>query len=645
MLVLTTKERSAAPSLPLVQHGNSDIRTAHIVSVASKLAETKKSAINPNNVMSLIPFTYPLDAITLLRKKKAIRRELSAKGNLVDTRIAILGGSTTAEIRDMLELFLLHAGFHPIFYESGYNRFYEEVMFAESGLKQFGPEIIYIHTTSANILRFPAITDSSETIDTLLAEEMHRFTSVWQRIAEEYNCPVIQNNFELPHYRILGNLDRYDRHGRTAFIAELNMRFSAQARQRPTLFLNDINYLAAWFGLERWHDKQLWYLSKYAMNYEAIPLLANSVASIINSMYGKTRKCLVLDLDNTLWGGVIGDDGLQGIRIGKETPEAEAYSDFQDYLKKLRERGIMLAVCSKNDESNVREGFSHPDTVLSLDDFAAFTANWNPKHENIRKIAETLNIGTDTLVFVDDNPAERDIVRAQEPEIAVPDMGSDIARYIEILDKTGLFEAVSLSADDVQRNRYYAENTKREKQKERYASYDDFLRSLDMVAEIAPFSQLYLERIVQLTNKTNQFNLTTRRYTLSEMQAIMEDREYITIYGRLKDKFGDNGLVSIMVGHINGKELHIDLWLMSCRVLKRNMEAAMLDCFVARAKKHRLCCLVGYYCPTAKNGMVKNLYPEMGFHQRPETSENSTVWYLDISKGYSKRNRFITITP
>ena len=163
--------------------------------------------------MSLIPFTYPLDAITLLRKKKAIRRELSAKGNLVDTRIAILGGSTTAEIRDMLELFLLHAGFRPIFYESGYNRFYEEVMFAESGLKQFGPEIIYIHTTSANILRFPAITDSSETIDTLLAEEMHRFTSVWQRIAEEYNCPVIQNNFELPHYRILGNLDRYDRHG------------------------------------------------------------------------------------------------------------------------------------------------------------------------------------------------------------------------------------------------------------------------------------------------------------------------------------------------------------------------------------------------------------------------------------------------
>lgn len=359
---------------------------------------------------------------------------------------------------------------------------------------------------------------------------MNRFSGLWDRIEQDYGCPVIQNNFELPHYRILGNLDAYDTHGRTAFIGKLNYRFAGEAKKRKNLHLNDINYLSAWFGLERWYDKFFWYSYKYAMNYEAIPLLADSVASIIMGIFGKGKKCLVLDLDNTLWGGVIGDDGLQGIRIGKETPEAEAYTAFQRYVKELKERGVLLAVCSKNDESNAREGFTHPDTVLSSDDFAAFIANWNPKHENIREIASALNIGTDSLVFVDDNPVEREIVRAQAAEIAVPELGSDVAKFIDILDKTGLFETVSLCADDLMRNLFYTANTEREKQKEQYANYDEFLRSLEMVAEIAPFSPVYVDRIAQLTNKTNQFNLTTRRYTLSEIQAMAEDNGHITLY-------------------------------------------------------------------------------------------------------------------
>lgn len=583
-------------------------------------------------------FTYPLNTTALLRKKRAIRRGLSNRKNLDDKRIAILGGSTTAEIKDMLELFLLHAGIRPVFYESEYNRYFEDVMFPESGLKDFRPEIIYIHTTNLNIRRFPALNESCEAIEELLAGEMNRFSGLWERIEQDYGCPVIQNNFELPHYRILGNLDAYDTHGRTAFIGMLNYRFAGEAEKRKNLHLNDINYLSAWFGLERWHDRLFWYSYKYAMNYEAIPLLADSVASIIRGICGKAKKCLVLDLDNTLWGGVIGDDGLQGIRIGKETPEAEAYTEFQRYVRELKERGVLLAVCSKNDETNARGGFAHPDSILSADDFAAFTANWNPKHENILNIAYTLNIGIDSLVFADDNPVEREIVRAQLAEVTVPELGSDIVKYIDILDKTGLFETVSLSADDLQRNLFYAGNAKREKQKEQYASYDEFLRSLKMVAEIAPFSPIYLDRITQLANKTNQFNLTTRRYTLSEIQAMADDDSYITLYGKLRDKFGDNGLVSVIAGIKKENELHIDLWLMSCRVLKRGMETAMLDALAGRARECGLKAIVGYYFPTAKNGMVKNLFHEMGFRK---LSENS--WHLDISGNYTSKNPFIEI--
>lgn len=583
-------------------------------------------------------FTYPLNAHTLLRKKKAIRRDLLTQTDLDDKRIAILGGSTTAEVRDMLELFLLHAGIRPVFYESEYNRYFEDVMFPESGLKDFRPEIIYIHTTNLNIRRFPALNESCEAIEELLAGEMNRFACLWERIEQDCGCPVIQNNFELPHYRILGNLDAYDIHGRSRFTGMLNLRFSEEAGKRKNLHLNDINYLAAWFGLERWHDRLFWYSYKYAMNYEAIPLLADSVASIIRGICGKAKKCLVLDLDNTLWGGVIGDDGMQGIRIGQETPEAEAYTEFQRYVRELKERGVLLAVCSKNDETNAREGFAHPDSILSADDFAAFTANWNPKHENIRDIAYTLNIGIDSLVFADDNPVEREIVRAQLAEVTVPELGSDIAKYIDILDKTGLFETVSLSADDLQRNMFYVANTERAKQQEQFASYDEFLRSLEMVAEIAPFSPIYLDRITQLTNKTNQFNLTTRRYTLSEIQAMADDDRYITLYGRLRDKFGDNGLVSVIAGIKKENELHIDLWLMSCRVLKRGMETAMLDTLVARARECGLKGILGYYFPTAKNGMVKNLFQEMGFRK---LSKNS--WHLDISENYTSKNPFIEI--
>ena len=289
---------------------------------------------------------------------------------------------------------------------------------------------------------------------------------------------------------------------------------------------------------------------------EANVAVARSLASMVRAIYGKSRKVLVLDLDNTIWGGVIGDDGVEKIQIGRETPVAEAYTAFQEYCLSLHRRGILLAVCSKNDEEIAKQGFEHPDSVLKLDHFSCFKANWEPKHENILAIARELNLGVDSFVFVDDNPAERAIVEAQIAGIAVPNIGNEVSRYAAIIEEGRYFEPISLSQEDLARAALYQSNSERSKFGGQFANYGEYLDSLDMSAEIERFKPLYLERIAQLTNKSNQFNLTTRRYTLAEMEAISRDERYIGIYGKLSDRFGDNGLISIVLGRREHDVLH-----------------------------------------------------------------------------------------
>ncbi len=569
---------------------------------------------------------YPFDPHLILRTKKSIRRKLLEGNTFLDKRVAILGGSTTGEVKDLIELFLLDGGIRPAFYESDYNRYYEDALFPSEELIRFAPEIVYIHTTTSNLAFRHGLDDAEPVIEQNLQEEFSRYKEIWDHLTSRFSCAVVQNNFELPDYRILGNLDSYELHGKTRFINELNRLFSEHARTSRNLYLHDINYLSAWLGLERWYDKQFWYAYKYAMGYAAIPYLAHSVAAVMLAIYGRSRKCLVLDLDNTLWGGVIGDDGLTGIEIGKETPAAEAYSGFQQYVKDLKSRGVLLAVNSKNDEVIAREGFSHPDSVLALSDFSAFQANWQPKHENIREIALSLNVGIDSLVFADDNPLERDIVERYAPEVGVPVLGDNVCKYVEVLDKCLLFEPAALSSDDLQRSLFYAQDSGRKQQQSRFDSYDDFLQSLGMVAEIRRFAPEYLERITQLTNKTNQFNLTTKRYTYAEIKAVAERGTQIAIYGRLEDRFGDNGLVSAMIGAVKGDELHLELWLMSCRVLKRGMEHAMMNSLADEARSAGVKSLIGYYYPTSKNGMVSDLFDDLGFENMARNEQGESVW-------------------
>jgi FkbH-like protein len=586
----------------------------------------------------------PTSAADILRQRQTLKKELLKQGNLVPTRIALLGGSTTAEVRNTLELFLLAQGIQPSFYESGYNRYSEDILFENPDLWSFKPDIVFIHTTWHNVSQFPELLEAEADVEHRVRREAARFESLWEKIHTGLGALIIQNNFDLPRLRPLGNLEASRSFGRVNFLSRLNAEFANYARNHSRFLINDILYLSAQVGLAAWHEHSYWYNFHMALGPTATVALAHNVAAIIKSVYGKSKKCLVLDLDNTLWGGVIGDDGVQNLVLGRDHPVGETFVDFQWYVKGLQRRGVILAVCSKNDPENAKEGFSHPDSVLKLEDFSAFKANWNSKPENIRAIAAELNIGLDSMVFVDDNPAERAFVAKQLPEVAVPDVGSDVSLFAEVLEHERYFEVDKVVQDDLGRSAYYGSNAQRSAYETGFGNYEGFLASLEMTAEIGPFCPIYLERITQLINKTNQFNLTTRRYTSAEVEAISRDPSYVTLYGRLADKFGDNGLVSVIIGRVFDMTVELDLWLMSCRVLKREMEFAMFDALVEQCQVHGIRRIVGVYIPSKKNSMVAGHYASLGFSRVDGTSGGGDVWQYDVPQTHSARTRYIRRT-
>ena len=590
---------------------------------------------------------YPFDSSYIMKKSKSLKKALLSDGSdRIHKKIAVLGGSTTHDIIRILELFLLNYGIEPEFYESEYGQYWQDAMFPGE-LNDFNPDIIYIHTSNRNITDFPTMDDSKEAVDEKLQKTYQHFETMWKKLSDTYHCPIIQNNFEAPFYRLLGNRDFFDVHGRLSFINRLNEKFAEYARSASdsaeSFFINDINYLSSCYGLDQWSDPLAWHMYKYALCIPAIPTLSFNVANIIKSIYGKNKKGLVLDLDNTLWGGVVGDDGVDGIEIGQETNLGQVYAEFQNYVKMQKDIGVLLTVDSKNDEENAIAGLNHPDGSLKPDDFVAIKANWEPKSENMKAIAKELNILPESLVFVDDNPAERAIVEGQIKGAAVPEIDSP-EHYIRIIDHAGFFEATSVSDDDRKRNEMYMANKKRTELEESFTDYSEYLKSLEMEAEIAPFEKMYMPRIAQLTNKSNQFNLTTKRYTQDDIEKTAADDSNITLYGRLKDKFGDNGIVSLVIGNIrSGAELHIDLWLMSCRVLKRDMEFAMMDALVEKARERGVKTIYGYYYPTAKNKMVKEFYDIQGFDLVSEDADGNKTYKLDISKDYENKNKVISV--
>ena len=430
-----------------------------------------------------------------------------------------------------------------------------------------------------------------------------------------------------PHY---GGLDAAEAGSPYAMVQALNAKIVRWTAESDSVLV-DVARLASVVGLNDWHDPRHWHSAKLPMAPQFVPLYADLIARTVAALRGRMRKCLVLDLDNTLWGGVIGDDGLEGIVLGQGSAEGEAYLSVQRAALEYRSRGVVLAVSSKNDEAVAQKPFrEHPDMLLKEDHITVFQANWQDKASNIRLIAERLNIGIDSLVFLDDNSFERELVRRELPLVAVPELPDDPALYARTLAWAGYFDAVAISEEDRKRADFYQANAARSATLTASTDLQGYLRSLEMVCAIRPFDAVGRARITQLINKSNQFNLTTRRYTESEVAAMESAPDKFTMQVRLADKFGDNGMISVIVFDKAGEVWTNDVWLMSCRVLGRRVEEAALAhiCAAARAQGARK--LVGVYLPTAKNRMVADLYGRLGFAKIESRPDGGTLWELDV---------------
>ncbi|MDR1000794.1 MAG: HAD-IIIC family phosphatase [Clostridiales bacterium] len=575
---------------------------------------------------------------TMLRRYKTLRRELlTSDAAWLDKRIAVLGGSTTDSIIKMLDLYLLSHDIRAEFYVSEYGQYWQDAMFSTLELAEFKPDIIFIHTTNRNITRYPVPGDNAEVADNLLNAEYERFVQMWDKLASDYNCAIIQNNFEYTYWRLMGNAEASFVSGRVNFITRLNLKFYQYAQAHNGFYINDINWLSADYGLEAWSDPFYWYMYKYALALPAIPRLARSVANIIKSIYGKNKKAFALDLDNTLWGGIVGDDGAENLEMGQETSVGQAFAEFQAYIKAHKALGVILNVVSKNEPENALAGLNRPDSLLTPDDFIMFKANWEPKSDNLQEIAHELALLSESFVFVDDNPAERAIISQVLPSVPTPEM-SRPEYYIKEIDRECYFEVTSLTDDDQKRVEQYRDNVTRSKLQTQFTDYREYLSSLEMIAEIRPFTPMYMSRIAQLTNKSNQFNLTTLRCTQEEIEQYTSDPRNITLYGKLIDKFGDNGVVSVVLGEISGTALHVRLWLMSCRVLKRGMEYAMMDELARLAKDRGITELRGYYYPMAKNAMVRDFYGDMGFTLACESEGGDKTYTLNLDSYVNKQS-------
>lgn len=554
-------------------------------------------------------------------------------------RVAILSDSAVQPLVPVLEVAMAERGVWPQVYEGGYDAIEIEALDAHSGLYAFQPEaVILLSSTNALRRRYYRSADrrtfASETI------EMHE--RIWDALERHSTAVVVQSNYVLPYERRFGNFDHKVADTLHRTVAGLNVRIAEQAERRTRVLINDVEALASYVGRMQWCDERLWTLSKAFCAYDYLPLLARNTADILLANNGRVVKCIVLDLDNTLWGGVVGDDGLEGIEIG-ELGEGEPFQHFQHYLRELKRRGIALAVCSKNDESIALEPFRrHADMVLKEEDIAVFVANWNPKPDNIRVIRETLAIGFDSMVFLDDNPFERQLVRESLPEVIVPELPDDPSEYVRALSELNLFEVTAFSKEDEERADFYRSNWQRRTLESSASDISSYLSSLEMRIRMARFDDFHLPRIVQLLQRSNQFNLTTRRYGMAECERLMRDTaRYEPLYVRLADRFGDNGLISVIILELHPAEILIDSWLMSCRVLGRGVEQYAMNRIVAWGRQRGYESINGVYLPTAKNGMVRDFYGRFGFERVADLDGGGTRWHLQLAS-YEPRPTYMS---
>ena len=564
--------------------------------------------------------------------KKNLKKDFS---NLKELKVAVLGDTATQFLVQALRGLGFEKGFDLNIWESDFNQIERQVFDPSSELYEFKPEIVIVfqsaHKLLANYNKM-----KPEKYSSLADYQMELVDNLNSTITSRLQSKIIYYNYTEINDAVFGNYANKVASSFLYQLRKLNYELMVFAAKHPNFYLCDISSLQNQFGKTSFFHTSVYINTEMVLSIDILPEVASKTIDLIAAMNGKFKKCLIVDLDNTMWGGIIGDDGLENIQVGS-LGIGKAFTEFQYWIKKLKNRGIILAICSKNTESVAMEPFEqHPDMVLKMEDFSVFVANWENKADNIRYIQSILNIGFDSMVFLDDNPFERNIVRQNIPDITVPELPEDPADYLEYLYQLNLFETISFSNEDVERTTQYQVEAKRNILKKSFTNEEDFLKSLNMVSLVEPFNKFNSPRVAQLSQRSNQFNLRTVRYTEAAIETLAgENEEYHTFSFTLEDKYGDNGLICVIVLKREDKSsLFIETWLMSCRVLKRGMEHFVLNTIVNFAKEKGYITIKGEYIPTKKNEMVKDHYSKLGFQQV------GNLWQLDLP-GYELKECYI----
>jgi FkbH-like protein len=548
-------------------------------------------------------------------------------------RLALLGASTLAALHPAIRIAGLRRDIHIATYENSYGQYLQELLDPASALHAFEPNAVLFALDAHHLTQGLHAAMSAEGAEAALNDVIGNLEGCWHRAREAFGCSVMQQTVLDVFPLLLGNNEHRLPGSRSRFVARLNAKLRESADDHG-VDLVALDQAALRDGVSAWHDPALWHRSRQEVRPAMAPGYGDLIGRLVAAQQGRAYKCLVLDLDNTIWGGVIGDDGPDGIVLGQGSPLGEGFVAVQAYAKELARRGIILAVSSKNDPDTARAAFeAHPEMVLRLDDIAVFRANWEDKAANLRAIAQALNIGLDSLVFLDDNPFERNLVRAQLPMVAVPEIPDDEPACVPaLLADAGYFESLGITAEDRARTLQYRQNRARDDARAGATDLQGYLRGLDMRLHWSRFDTPGRARVVQLINKTNQFNLTTRRLAEPEIDAIIDDPRAFGLQLRLRDRFGDNGIIAVVIGRWwEPDAVIIHTWLMSCRVLGRQVEQATLDIVAAQARALGARRLIGEYLVTPKNALVRDHYAKLGFAEMPGLPGRGTLWALDLA--------------
>jgi FkbH-like protein len=568
---------------------------------------------------------------TLIKTFDELKKNLKKEhDNHRKVRIALLGDSATQMLVKALKGYGYEVGFQFQIFEADYNQIERQVFDHSSELYESEPDFVIIFQSVQKLQKKFQKTDAGRRPD--FAEDHLAFVgSLYQAISEKLKVKILYCNFPEFSELVFGNYANKTESSFTWQLRKINAGLMELSRDLKNLFICDLLQLQAQYGSAFAFDPKLYVAADMVFSLDFLPMVAKNMTDIVASITGQFKKCLILDLDNTTWGGIIGDDGVDNIQVG-DLGVGKAFTELQHWAKELQQRGVILAVCSKNTDHIAREPFErHPEMVLRLDDIAVFVANWENKVDNIRYIQGILEIGFDSMVFLDDNPFERNIVRDNIGGISVPELPEDPSEYVPFLRRLNLFETATHSENDASRTRQYQTEAKRREYARSFTDVGDYLQSLEMASEVRPFDAFSVPRVAQLTLRSNQFNLRTVRYTEEDIQRIKDSADHFTFSFTLEDRFGDHGLISVVIMEKkNDRELFLDTWIMSCRVLKRDVEQFVLNCLLDTARQHGFEQLVGEYIPTPKNGLVKDHYLNLGFQQAGD------FWVLDVAQAAAR---------